>query len=162
LPEKTLRFLIQGGKATAGPPIGPALGPLGLNVLQVVEKINEATSEFMGMRVPVEVIVNPDTKEFSVKVGTPSTAALIAKELGIEKGSGTPGQDFVGNLSMEKLVKIASVKMVDMRAKSLKAAVKQVLGTCVSMGIRVEDKHPKEVIKEVDQGKYESVLVKGK
>ena len=160
MPEKTLRFLIEGGKATAGPPVGPALGPLGLNVLQVVEKINELTAEYKGMRVPVEVIVNTDTKEFQVKVGTPSTAALIVKELGAEKGSGTPGHESIGSLKMEQVVKIASAKMQDMRAKTLKAAVKQILGTCVSMGVLVEGKNPKEVIKEVDKGVYDGLLEK--
>ncbi|RLG08226.1 MAG: 50S ribosomal protein L11 [Thaumarchaeota archaeon] len=158
MPEKTLKFLVPGGEATAGPPIGPALGPLGLNVLQVVEEINKQTSEFKGMRVPVEVIVDTETKSFRVKVGTPTTAALIVKEAGIEKGSGQPNREFVGNLSMEQVIKIAKLKMPDMRAKSLKAAVKQVLGTCLSMGITVEGKLAKEVTREVDEGKYDDLI----
>ncbi|HDD42980.1 MAG: 50S ribosomal protein L11 [Thaumarchaeota archaeon] len=160
MPEKTLKFLVPGGEATAGPPIGPALGPLGLNVLQVVEEINRRTSEFKGMRVPVEVIVDTDTKTFEVKVGTPTTAALIVKEAGIEKGSAQPNQDFVADLSMEQIVKIAKLKMPDMRAKTLKAAVKQVLGTCLSMGVTVEGKRAKEVIKEVDAGAYDELIKK--
>ncbi|RLF97561.1 MAG: 50S ribosomal protein L11 [Candidatus Wolframiiraptor sp.] len=158
MPEKTLKFLVPGGEATAGPPIGPALGPLGLNVLQVVEEINKQTSEFKGMRVPVEVIVDTETKSFRVKVGTPTTAALIVKEAGIEKGSGQPNREFVGNLSMEQVIKIAKLKMPDMRVKSLKAAVKQVLGTCLSMGITVEGKLAKEVTREVDEGKYDDLI----
>ncbi len=158
MPEKTLKFLVPGGEATAGPPIGPALGPLGLNVLQVVEEINKQTSEFKGMRVPVEVIVDTETKSFRVKVGTPTTAALIVKEAGIEKGSGQPNREFVGNLSIEQVIKIAKLKMPDMRVKSLKAAVKQVLGTCLSMGITVEGKLAKEVTREVDEGKYDDLI----
>jgi len=158
MPEKTLKFLVPGGEATAGPPIGPALGPLGLNVLQVVEEINKQTSEFKGMRVPVEVIVDTETKSFRVKVGTPTTAALIVKEAGIEKGSGQPNREFVGDLSMEQVIKIAKLKMPDMRVKSLKAAVKQVLGTCLSMGITVEGKLAKEVTREVDEGKYDDLI----
>ena len=158
MPEKTMRFLVPGGEANAGPPIGPALGPLGVNVLQIVEEINRVTAEFKGMRVPVEVTVDTDTKEFKVKVGTPTTAALIVKEAGVEKGSGTPGQQPVGNLSMEQVVKIARIKMSDMRVKSLKAAVKQVLGTCLSMGITVEGKNPKEVTREVDEGVYDELI----
>ena len=158
MPEKQFRFLVQGGKATAGPPIGSSLGPLGLNVLAVVEKINEVTAEFMGMRVPVEITVNTDTKEFWVKVGTPSVAALIVKEAGVEKGSANPGKEYVGDLSMEAVAKIAKVKMADLRAKSLKSAAKQVVGTCASMGIKVDGKEPKEVIKEIDQGKYDDLL----
>ena len=162
MPEKTMRFLVPGGEANAGPPIGPALGPLGVNVLQIVEEINRVTAEFKGMRVPVEVTVDTDTKEFKVKVGTPTTAALIVKEAGVEKGSGTPGQQPVGNLSMEQVVRIARIKMSDMRVKSLKAAVKQVLGTCLSMGITVEGKNPKEVTREVDEGVYDELIQREK
>jgi len=158
MPEKTMRFLVPGGEATAGPPIGPALGPLGVNVLQIVEEINKVTEEFKGMRVPVEVTVDTETKEFKVKVGTPTTAALIVKEVGVEKGSGAPGSESVGDISMEQVVKIARVKMEDMRAKSLKSAVKQVLGTCLSMGVTVEGKNPKEVTREVDEGAYDELL----
>jgi len=160
MPEKTLKFLIQGGEATAGPPIGPALGPLGVNVLQVVEEINRKTSEFKGMRVPVEVVIDTDTKKFEVRVGTPTTVALIVKEAGIEKGSSQPNREFVGNLSMEQVIKIAKLKMPDMRAKTLKAAVKQVLGTCLSMGVTVEGKRAKEVIREVDAGAYDELIKK--
>jgi len=158
MPEKSLKFLVQGGEATAGPPIGPALGPLGLNVLQVVEEINRLTRDFKGMRVPVEVIVDTETKEFKVKVGTPTTAALIVKEAGIEKGSSEPGRKPVGDLSMEQVVKIAKMKLTDMRAKTLKSAVKQVLGTCLSMGVTIGGKNPKEVIKEVDLGVHDELL----
>lgn len=158
MPEKQFRFIIEGGKATAGPPIGPTLGPLGLNVPMVVEKINEVTAEFMGMRVPVEVTVNTDTKEFSVKVGTPTVAALIVKEAAVEKGSGNPGKEYVGNISMSAAIKIAKIKMPDMRVKTLKAALKQVIGTCVSMGIKVDGKEPKQVIKDIDSGLYDSML----
>lgn len=160
MPEKTLKFLVPGGEATAGPPIGPALGPLGLNVLQVVEEINKQTGEFRGMRVPVEVIVNTDTKTFRIKVGTPTTTALIVKEAGIEKGSGQPNRQFVGDLNMEQVIKIAKLKMQDMRAKTLRAAVKQVLGTCLSMGITIEGKSAKEVTREVEDGKYDELIAK--
>lgn len=158
MPEKTVRFLVPGGEATAGPPIGPALGPLGVNVLQIVEEINRVTSEFKGMRVPVEVSVNTDTKEFRVVVGTPTTTALIVKEAGIEKGAKMPGRENVGEISLDQVIKIARVKMDDMRAKTLKSAVKQVLGTCLSMGISVDGKNPKDVIREIDSGIYDDKL----
>ncbi|MCL7384971.1 MAG: 50S ribosomal protein L11 [Thaumarchaeota archaeon] len=158
MPEKQFKFIIEGGKATAGPPIGSSLGPLGLNVPMVVEKINEVTAEFMGMRVPVEITVNTDTKEFSVKVGTPTVAALIVKEAAVEKGSGSPGKDYVGNISIDSAIKIAKIKMPDLRAKTLKAALKQVVGTCVSMGIKVDGKEPKQVIKDIDSGLYDNML----
>lgn len=158
MPEKTLKFLIPGGEATAGPPIGPALGPLGVNVLQVVEEINKKTAEFKGMRVPVEVVVNTDTKTFEVKVGIPTTAALLVKEAGIEKGSSQPSRDFVADLTIEQIIKIAKIKMPGMRAKTLKSAVKQVLGTCLSMGITIEGKRAKEVLKEIDAGMYDDII----
>ncbi|MCS7132248.1 MAG: 50S ribosomal protein L11 [Nitrososphaeria archaeon] len=158
MPEKNLKFLVSGGEATAGPPIGPAIGPLGLNVLQVVEEINRQTSEFRGMRVPVEVTVDTDTKSFRIKVGTPTTAALIVKEAGIEKGSGQPNREFVGNLTVEQVVRIAKLKMQDMRARTLKSAVKQVLGTCLSMGVTIEGKSAKEIMREVEEGKHDHLI----
>jgi len=156
--KKSFKFLIEGGRATAGPPIGPTLGPLGVNLPMIVAKINELTKDYAGMRVPVEVIVDVETKEFEVKVGIPTTSALIVKELGIEKGSGTTGHDWVGNLKMEQVVKIAKIKRPQLMAKTLKAAVKEILGTCVSMGVLVEGKHPKEVIKEVNEGVWDHLL----
>lgn len=156
--EKTFRFLVEGGKVTAGPPLGPALGPLGLNVLAVAEEANRLTKEFMGMRVPIEITVNTDTKEFQVKVGTPSTSALLASAAGLQKGSGTTGKEFVGNLSFSEVVKIAEKKMAEMRSKTLKAAVKEILGSCVSMGIKVDGMNPKDVVKMVDQGSYDELL----
>lgn len=158
MPEKTVRFLVPGGEANAGPPIGPALGPLGVNVLQVVEEINRLTAEFKGMRVPVEVTVDTSTKEFRISVGTPTTAALIVKEAGIEKGAKMAGRESVGQISLEQAVKIARVKMADMRAKSLKSAVKQVLGTCLSMGVLVDGKSPKTVIREIESGMHDDKI----
>ena len=156
--KKTFKFLIEGGKATAGPPIGPSLGPLGVNLPMVVAKINELTKEYAGMRVPVEVIVDVDTKEFEVRVGIPTTSALIIKELGVKKGSGATGHDWIGDLKMEQVIRIARVKWPQLMAKTLKAAVKEVLGTCVSMGVKVEGRHPKEVIREVDEGAWDEFI----
>ncbi len=159
--KKVIEVLVDGGKATAGPPLGPALGPLGVNVLAVVNKINEVTKEYSGMRVPVKVIVDPETKEFEVSVGVPTTSALIVKEAGIEKGSGAPNREKVGNLSIEQVVKIAKIKRESLLAKTLKAAVKEILGSCVSMGVTVEGKDPREVQREIDEGVYDSILEEG-
>lgn len=155
---RTFKFDVEGGKATAGPPIGPALTPLGLNVLAVVERINELTKEFRGMRVPVKVVVDVETKSFEVEVGVPTVAALIAREAAIEKGSGQPGSQPAGNITFEQVVRIARLKMPHLRVKSLKAAVKTVLGTCVSMGVTVDGKDPKLVQREVDEGAYDHLL----
>src|SRR5207249_1781966 len=81
-----LQVLIDGGKATPGPPLGPALGPLGVNIVEILKAINEKTKSFEGMKVPVTLLVDPKTKTFSIEVGTPPTSALITKELKIEKG----------------------------------------------------------------------------
>jgi large subunit ribosomal protein L11 len=156
--KKVIEALVSGGQATAGPPLGPALGPLGVNVLAIVNKINEVTKDFAGMKVPVKITVDTETKEFEVTVGTPTTSALIVSELKIEKGSSTPKTEKVGNLSMEQVIRIAKIKRGEVLAKTLKGAVKEILGSCVSMGVTVEGKDPKEVQKEIDQGKYDEIM----
>jgi len=159
MPEKkVIEALVSGGHATAGPPLGPALGPLGVNVLAVVNKINEVTKSYSGMKVPVKIIVDVETKEFEVTVGVPTTSALIVKEAGIEKGSSTPNTQKVGNLTFEQVVNIAKIKRPALLAKTLRAAVKEILGSCVSMGVTVDQKDPREVQREVDEGKYDSML----
>src|ERR687887_50647 len=89
--KKSISALVNGGEANAGPPLGPAIGPIGVNLLQVVNAINEKTKDFPGMRVPVKVEVDSETKKFTVEVGLPPTAALVAKEANITKGSGSAG-----------------------------------------------------------------------
>jgi large subunit ribosomal protein L11 len=156
--KKVVKALIGGGQATAGPPLGPALGPLGVNVLAIVNKINEVTKQYAGMKVPVQITVNTETKEFEVSVGTPTTSALIVSELGVEKGSGAPKTEKIGNLSMQQAVKIAKVKHSELLARTLKSAVKEILGSCVSMGVTVEEKDPREVQKEIDEGKHDALF----
>jgi len=158
--KKVVEALVAGGQATAGPPLGPALGPLGVNVVAIVNKINEVTKDYAGMKVPVKVIVDTETKEFEVTVGTPTTSALIVSELKVEKGSGSPKAQKIGNLTMDQIVKIAKMKSAELLSTNLKAAVKEVLGSCVSMGVTVEGKDPMEVQKEIDQGTYETALGK--
>ena len=152
--KKIVNLLVSGGQATAGPPLGPALGPLGVNVLEIVNKINELTKDYAGMKVPVKVTVDSETKEFDVSIGTPTTSALIVRELKIEKGSGTPNTEKVGNLTMEQVVRISKLKRPEFLAKTLKAAAKEVLGSCMSMGVTVEGKDPREVQREIDEDKY--------
>ncbi len=128
-----------GGKANPGPPLGPALGPLGgVNIKEVVEKINEKTRDYNGMQVPVKVIVD-DKKNVEIEVGTPPpTASLVMKELGIQKGSGNAGSEVVGNLTIPQVAKIARMKKEDVLSYDLKATMKEVMGTCVPMGVNVE------------------------
>ena len=156
--KKAVDALVDGGKATAGPPLGPVLGPLGVNVLQIVNKINELTKAYAGMKVPVKILVDVEDKSFEVEVGTPTTSALIVKELGIEKGSGTPKATKVGDLSPEKIVKIAQMKRTNSYARTLKSAVKEVAGACLSMGVTIGAKDPKDFVKELDSGVYDTVL----
>lgn len=158
--KKTFNFLVDGGKATGGPPIGPSLGPIGVNILQVVNTINEKTKEFEGMKVPVKVIADPDTKEFEVEVGVPTTTALIVKELKLQKCSSNAKAEKVGDLSIDAALKIAKTRFPLSVAKTLKSCLKEVLGTCVSIGVTVAGKDPREVQKEVDSGVYDDLIKK--
>ncbi len=161
LTKKLLELLVSGGQANAGPPLGPALGPLGVNIMAVVTKINELTQDYAGMKVPVKVAVDVENKTFDVTVGTPTASALIVAELKVEKGSGTPNTVKVGNLTMEQIVRIAKIKRTELLAQTLKSAAKEMLGTCVSLGVTVEGKDPREVQSEIDEGKYEEMFGKG-
>lgn len=156
--KETVEILIEGGKATPGPPLGPAIGPLGINMMQVVEQINSKTNDFAGIKVPVKIIVDVGTKEFEVKVGTPPTTALILDELNIEKGSQDPGIDKVADLSIEQALKIARMKFDSLLSNDYKMAAKEVIGTCVSMGLTVDGKDPKIVQKEISEGLYDEQL----
>ncbi|HKR73366.1 MAG TPA: 50S ribosomal protein L11 [Candidatus Nitrosocosmicus sp.] len=156
--KKVVNALVSGGEASAGPPLGPALGPLGINILQVVNTINEKTKEFPGMKVPVKVEVDTETKQFAVEVGVPPTAALIFKEAGITKGSGTAGSNFVGNISMEGVVKISKMKLDVSYAQTTKSSAKEIIGTCLSLGIKVEDKVANDIYEDVNSGKYDSLF----
>ena len=153
--EKIIPLLVAGGQANAGPPLGPSLAPLGLNVMAIVNDINEKTKEYSGMRVPVKIIVQVSKKTFEVEVGIPTSSALLAKALGVEKGSGTPNTEKVGNLNMDQLVKIANTKIDQSYATTIKSTVKELLGTCVSMGITVENKEPKDLFAEINDGKWD-------
>lgn len=156
--KKIISALVTGGEANAGPPLGPSLGPLGVNVLSIVKMINEKTKDYPGMKVPVKVEVDPETKEYDVVVGVPPATALIAKEAGIQKGSGQAGTQSAGDLTIDKLVKVAKLKMDSSYAFDVRGAVKEILGTCVSMGMTVEGKNPREVQKEIDEGKWDDSL----
>jgi large subunit ribosomal protein L11 len=158
--KKIVDLLVSGGQANAGPPLGPALGPLGINTMAVVTKINELTKDYAGMKVPVKVAVNVEDKTFEVSVGTPTASALIVSELKIEKGSGTPNTEKVGDLTMEQAVRIAKVKKPQLLALNLKDATKEMLGTCLSMGVTIESKDPRDVQKEIDNGNHDKLFEK--
>ncbi len=153
---KTIDVIVEGGKASAGPPLAPALAPMGVNIGQVVAKINEETKAFAGMKVPVKVSVDPATKEFTIEVGSPPTGEIIKKEAGIEKGAGNREAP-AGDISMEKIVNIAKAKSNSL-GSDVKEVTKEVLGTCLSMGVTIDSKNAREVIREVDKGNHDSLL----
>ena len=156
--KKIVELIINGGQANAGPPLGPALGPLGVNIVAIVNRINEITKEYAGMKVPVKISVDTEEKTFEVTVGTPTASALIVAELKVEKGSGTPNTVKIGDLTMEQMVKIAKIKGPQLLSPTVKKATKELLGTCVSLGVTVEGKDPREVQKEVDAGNYDKLF----
>jgi large subunit ribosomal protein L11 len=159
MPEKkVVELIVSGGQANAGPPLGPALGPLGVNIVAIVNRINEVTKAYAGMKVPVKISVDTEEKTFEVTVGTPTASALLVAELKVEKGSGTPNSVKVGDLSMEQIVKIAKIKAPQLLSSNTKDATKELLGTCVSLGVTVEGKDPREVQKEIDSGTYDKVF----
>jgi large subunit ribosomal protein L11 len=125
---------------------------------QVISKVNEATSSFKGMKVPVELDINLKTKTFEVHVASPPVSALLKKEFGLEKASGDHKNKTVANASIEQLISIAKTKQSNMLSKDLKAAVKCVAGTCISLGILVESKSAKETIEDINNGKYDSEI----
>jgi large subunit ribosomal protein L11 len=154
MPEKVeISAIVTGGQASGGPPLGPQLGPLGVNIGAIVAEINKVTANFQGSKVPVKIIVDTETKKFEVQVGLPPTSALLFKAAGVEKGSANGIKQPVGNVTFKDVVEIAKKKCSVMKRKDLKAIVLQVLGTCVSAGITVDSKNPKEVIQMVKDDK---------
>lgn len=147
--------LVDGGKASAGPPLGPALGPKGVNIGEVIAAINEKTKAFVGMKVPVKIIID-DKKKFEIKVGTPPTSALIKKELGLESGSSNAKTEKAGNLSVDQAKKIAEMKTDSLLGADLKAKVLEITGTCVSVGVNIDGKDAKVFQKDLKAGVYDS------
>ena len=153
-----IKLLVEGGKLSPGPSLSQKLGPIGLNINQVIQKVNEATNEFKGLKVPVELDINTSTREFDVKVFSPPVSELLKKELGIEKGSGAHKKMQVANASIEQIISVAKTKLPDLLSKNLKLALKTVVGTCVSLGILIENKSAIEIEKEIDEGKYDKEI----
>lgn len=155
---QSISALVTGGQASAGPPLGPALGPLGVNIMEIINAINEKTKDFEGMKVPVTVSVDTKTKKWEIIIGIPSAAALLLKEVGIQKGSGTSGSTWAGDINVDSLVKVARAKLDRSYASSLKSVVKEVAGTCLSLGIKIEGKTPKEFTAEINAGTWDSKI----
>ncbi len=156
--KQIVEALINGGQASAAPPLGPALGPLGVNIGQIIQEINKKTAGFKGMQVPIKVNVDTEDKSFTISVGTPPSSALIKKEAGIEKGSGSPLVDKVADLKIEQIIKVATMKEDSLSGKDMFAKVKEIIGTCDSMGVLVEGKQAREVIHDIDKGLFKKEI----
>lgn len=158
MPKEKVEVLVEGGKATAAPPLGPALGPMGVNIGQVVGDINKKTASFQGMQVPVKIFIDKETKQYEIVIGTPPASGLIKKEANLEKGSGKAKHEMVADILIEQVIKIAKMKETATLGKSLKEKVKEIIGTCQSMGILVEGKPAKETLKDVEAGIYDEEI----
>ncbi|MCK5031510.1 MAG: 50S ribosomal protein L11 [Thermoplasmatales archaeon] len=129
---------------------------MGVNIMQIINTINDKTKSFEGMKVPVKVIIDPKTKDFEIEVGTPPAASLILNEIGAEKGSGAPSTHKIGDLTIDQAIKVAKMKYDNLLGKELKQKTKEIIGTCVTMGVTVEGKKPQETQKAIDEGEYDS------
>jgi len=158
MPEQSIKALVEGGKASPAPPLGPALGGAGLNIGKVVSELNAKTKEFAGMKVPVEILYDTaDKTKIRVVVGVPPVSELLKKELGLQKGAGKHDAP-IGDVKMPVIVKIAKAKLPSMQSLTLKNGVKEVLGTCITLGLTVEGKPPRVIQAEVSQGKWDQLI----
>ena len=157
-----VKLLVDGGDMKPGPVLSQKLGPAGININQVIQKVNEATKDFKGLKVPVELDIDASTKEIEISVFSPPVSELLKKELGIEKGSGEQNKIQVANASIEQIISIAKAKLPNMLSKDLKAAVKTVVGSCVSLGILIENKPASDIEKEISEGKYDKEIQEGR
>ncbi|MFH1425297.1 MAG: 50S ribosomal protein L11 [archaeon] len=153
-----IKLIVDGGNMKPGPAVAQQLGPMGVNLGKVIEDVNKATEGFQGVKVPVELDVNPKTKEYSIEVFSPPVSEMIKKELGLEKASGASGSEWAGNVAFETVVKIAKSKLTGLLAKDLKSAVKTVIGSCTSVGVLIDSKSPIEVGQDVTEGKYDKEI----
>ena len=153
---ETIELLVEGGEASAGPPLGPALGPTDVNVGQVVQAINDETADFEGTEVPVTVTV--EEGDYEIEVGLPPTAALVKDELGFETGSGLPQAEFVADMSVEELKKVAEMKADDLLSYDTKNAAKEIAGSCVCLGVKIEGEDPRRAAERIDEGEFDDVL----
>ena len=150
----TIEVLVPGGEANPGPPLGPELGPTPVDVQAVVQTINDETAAFDGMEVPV-TITYEDDGSFEIEVGVPPTAELIKDEAGFETGSGEPQKNFVADMSVEQVKTVAEQKSTDLLSYDLKNAAKEVVGTCVTLGVTIEGNDPREFKERIDDGEYD-------
>ncbi|NHX36839.1 MULTISPECIES: 50S ribosomal protein L11 [Halolamina] len=153
----TIEVLVAGGEADPGPPLGPELGPTPVDVQAVVQEINEETDAFDGMEVPVTIDYDDDGS-FGIEVGVPPTAELIKDEAGFDTGSGEPQENFVADLTVDQLKKIAEQKSSDLLSYDTKNAAKEVAGTCVTLGVTIEGEDGRTFKQRIDAGDYDDTF----
>ncbi len=153
-----IKLLVEGGAMKPGPALSQKLGPTGINMNQVIQKVNEATKNFQGMKVPVDVDLDVNSGNIEVQVFSPPVSELVKKELGVEKGSGDHKRSNSGNASIEQIILVAKTKLPNLLCKDLKSAVKTVVGSCVSLGLLIESKPAIEVLEEIKEGKYDKQI----
>lgn len=135
--KRILKLIIEGGKATPAPPLGPTLAQSGINIAEFCNQFNQATKNMQGVQIPVELVIYED-RSFSFVLKKPPISYLIKKELGLEKGSSEPGREIVGTLTKEQVRKIAEEKLTDLNTNDIEKAMKIVEGVARSMGVAVE------------------------
>ena len=153
----TIEVLVPGGQANPGPPLGPELGPTPVDVQAVVQQINDETAAFDGMEVPITVEYDDDGS-FSLDVGVPPTSELIKDEAGFSSGSGEPHENFVADMSVEQVKKVAEQKSTDLLSYDIKNAAKEVSGTCMTLGVTIDGEDARTFKERVDAGEYDDVL----
>jgi len=151
-----VKLLVEGGAMKPGPTLAQKIGPLGLNMGKIISDVNSATKEFQGIRVPVALNIDTKTKNVKVEVSPPPTSELLKKELGVAKGTGASKKVKVANAAIEQIINVAKTKIA--LEKDLKSAVKTTVGSCVSLGVLIENKEPKEIAKDVEKGIYDKEI----
>jgi len=154
----SIKLLIEGGNMKAGPAVAQQLGPLGINMGQVIDDVNEKTKNFKGMNVPIVLDINSSTKTYTINVKSPPTSELLKKEVSISKASGARLKLTVGNIAFERVLSVALQKHDNMLSNDILDSVKSVLGTCQAMGIIVDSKEVKDVFSDLSQGKYDAII----
>lgn len=153
-----IKLLVDGGEMKPGPTVAQKIGPLGINMGQVISNVNKATAEFKGTKVPVTLDVDTKTKEVKIEVSSPPTSELLKKEVGTEKGSGDHKKNKIANIGIETAIKVAKIKHSGMLAKEFKSAVKSVVGSCVSLGILVENKPGNLLERDIEAGMFDKEI----
>jgi len=163
--KEIIEILVEAGKASPGPTTAPKLSAYRLNIGEIFSKINQLTKDFEGMEIPVKIIIDKQTRKYEIEVGLPSTSSLLKKEAKIDvakitKEEAEKGKKYVANISFESALKVTKIKEKDLEGNNIKSKITQVLGTCKSLHFTVDGKDPKEVIKEVKEGKYDEIIKK--